>query len=116
MGSARHFLIATNLQSRRGFLYALYDARVKMHMVLIPQKEGIAKHSEGTIMQSQRQAQKQCMHCLRSPTPLPYPLAMQSVHVVSMLSSEREKHYISSSHLGLIRCPTPVGPGVIVSA
>ena len=29
---------------------------------------------------------------------------------------EREKHYISSSHLGLIRCPTPVGVGVIIYA
>ena len=29
---------------------------------------------------------------------------------------EREKHHISSSHLGLIRCPTPVGVGVIIYA
>ncbi len=28
-------------------------------------------------------------------------------------SCEREKHHISSSHLGLIRCPTPLGVGVI---
>ena len=29
---------------------------------------------------------------------------------------EREKHYISSSHLGLIRCLTPAGVSVIIYA
>ena len=29
------------------------------------------------------------------------------------LRIEREKHYISSSHLGLIRCPTPLGVSAI---
>ena len=38
------------------------------------------------------------------------------VHASLLSFREGEKHYISSSHLGLIRCPTPIGVGVIIYA